>query len=320
MTEVSLIICTRNRCTALEHALAAAAQAAARIAPVVEIDIVVVDNGSTDDTARVIDRMVSRHPRLMVGVNEARPGLSAARNAGLEHATGRILAFTDDDCELNPDYFVQLLEQFRDDEGPVVRGGRVELGDPRDLPITIKLSDAVEEFSADLMPGGFIHGCNMAASRTVFDRVGRFDERLGAGTRFFSGEDTDLLLRARTAGIPVIYVPDMTVRHFHGRRAHGELAKLTRQYEFGNGALLAKHGRAHPILVKAFYWNFKDALLELVGKRTTIVGETGVGRLGIFWQNLTGALRFAVAGGSLTSRSSAEARTPSGVLRQEVGT
>jgi len=63
--------------------------------------------------------------------------------------------------------------------------------------------------------GGFILGCNMAMQRIVFDKLGPFDERFGAGAVFKSGEDTDYVLRAYFAGIPVEYVPDMVVYHFH---------------------------------------------------------------------------------------------------------
>ncbi|UYY57067.1 glycosyltransferase family 2 protein [Sphingomonas sp. S2-65] len=291
MVDVTLILCTRNRAAGLGGALNALAGAVRHAPPAASIELVIVDNGSTDGTAAVIERFQCQLSNVLA-IYEPRPGLSAARNAGLGVATGRLVAFTDDDCEVSPAYFAQMLEHFGADEEPAIRGGRVNLGDPLDLPITIKVAEHPAELTKDMMPAGFIHGCNMAMPRSIFATLGIFDERLGAGSRYKSGEDTDLFLRAAHAGIAIRYVPDMSVTHFHGRRTVPDLAKLTRQYEYGNGALLMKHLLRSPILAKSFYWNAKDVLLERLGRRSSIVAETGVSRFGILCENSKGAGRF----------------------------
>jgi len=59
-------------------------------------------------------------------------------NVALRAAQGEILAFTDDDCRLSKDYVNDLLRHDAGDAEPVLRGGRIELGDPTDLPLTIR--------------------------------------------------------------------------------------------------------------------------------------------------------------------------------------
>ena len=263
MVDVSVIICTRNRASAVIASLASVA-AAAEASAGRDIELVVVDNASTDDTHAVIEfwsNSVALPVRL---VREDRKGLAVARNSGVRESCGAILAFTDDDCRLAPDYFRALHGLFAPDAGMVVRGGRVDLGDPRDLPFTIKTDPAPSVYTGEQHPGGFIHGCNMAMTRATFDHVGPFDERFGAGAPCEAGEDTDYLYRAHLAGIAVEYTPSLIVAHFHGRRSRAEIMKLNGIYARGNGALYLKHAR-HWQLFRNFVWDLKGSARELVG-------------------------------------------------------
>ncbi|WP_149535864.1 glycosyltransferase family 2 protein [Siccirubricoccus phaeus] len=239
---LSLLLCTRNRAPALAASLAALGEALAA-EPGLTAEVVVVDNGSTDGTPAVIAGWAAAMPFPVLHRVEARPGLAAARNAAVRAARGRLLAFTDDDCHPAPGYFRDLRRHFAADRVPTIRGGRVELGDPEDLPVTIKLDPDPARLQRLTRPSGFIHGCNMAMHRQVLERLGPFDERFGAGTRLRAGEDTDLFIRAVRAGVPVHYVPDMAVRHYHGRRGRAALRRLVQGYTLANGALCAKHFR-----------------------------------------------------------------------------
>jgi glycosyltransferase involved in cell wall biosynthesis len=237
--DVTIIICTRNRAASLPRALRSVAAAAQTHHGAV--DLLIVDNASTDGTRAVIDEWAATAPLPVRVIEQPRRGLAAARNAGIDAATGRLLAFTDDDCALGASYIDDLLRRYRDDSAPVIRGGRVELGDPEDLPCTIKVSERAERMTAHSHPGLLILGCNMVIPRAVTRTIGYFDERFGAGARFRAAEETDYIYRAYRAGIAVEYVPDMVVRHFHGRRTHEEIRKLSVSYFLGNGALYAKH-------------------------------------------------------------------------------
>src|SRR5689334_18953754 len=104
MAQISIIVCTRNRAESLRVCLNSIEQAATT-KPAIDVELVVVDNASTDATAAVLrdwQRSTSMPCRVVLA---AQHGLSQARNCGLDHATGEIIAFTDDDCTLASDYF-----------------------------------------------------------------------------------------------------------------------------------------------------------------------------------------------------------------------
>src|ERR1700722_12505004 len=134
--KVSVIVSTRNR----EHAIipcldsiAAAIQHSSTAA-----EIIVVDNGSSDktvDAVRAWTNNNSVNARLML---QPRRGKARSNNLAITAARGEILAFTDDDCRMHLDYLDDLLRHDNADLELIVRGGRVELGDPSDLPLTIK--------------------------------------------------------------------------------------------------------------------------------------------------------------------------------------
>lgn len=239
--ELSLIVCTRNRADALSALLTRLE--ALSVPDGMTVELVVVDNGSTDRTADVLAAAADRLPMPVVVVSEGRPGLARARNRGLERATGRIIAFTDDDCLPAPGFLSAIRDRFRDGDGPLLVGGRVLLHDPAAARITIKVDTAFDEVTRAGQIHGFLHGCNMIAHRRVYDAVGGFDERFGAGTPLHSSEDTDFVYRAfgQVEGIRIVYDPAIVVYHDHGRTTRESVADLMGRYKIGRGALYAKH-------------------------------------------------------------------------------
>ncbi len=236
---VSLLVCTRNRADALGRLLRSITRADThRDAPTIEV--VIVDNGSTDATPARLRQWQAQQPFPVRLIDEPRPGLARARNAGLAAVRGSIVAMTDDDCDLHPDYFVALARCFTETPRPAIVGGRILPGDPADLPITVKLEDHPMIAPPDQFPGGFVMGANLAMTADVPRRVGPFDERFGAGARFGAAEDTDFLLRAQAAGITLHYDPRFVVDHHHGRRHLAEERALLAGYSIGDGALYAK--------------------------------------------------------------------------------
>jgi len=96
----------------------------------------VVGNGSTDQTSAVIQQWASGSPFPVRLLSEPKAGLARAQNLALRTAQGEIHAFTDDDCRLSQNYVNDLLRHDAADTELVLRGGRIELGDPTDLPLT----------------------------------------------------------------------------------------------------------------------------------------------------------------------------------------
>jgi GT2 family glycosyltransferase len=237
----------------------------------ISAEIVVVDNGSHDGTQDFLRSWAAEADCFTTIVEESDRGLARARNTGVAASRGKLLAFTDDDCRLSRTHLSDLVSHDGADTEPVLRGGRVELGNPLDLPCTVKRDterrriDRQRDPMRDVTVGWFILGCNMAMRRVVFEKLGPFDERFGAGAIFKSGEDTDYVLRAYFGGVPVEYVPDMVVYHFHGRRKVDQLASLLAGYDEGNGALYAKFIWRHPELIRPLYWDIRNGVREWFG-------------------------------------------------------
>ena len=289
MPQISIIVCTRNRAESLPLCLNSIEQAAVANRAV-EVELVIVDNGSTDATAALLQTwQKSTSVRCRVLSAEER-GLSHARNYGLQQATGNIIAFTDDDCTVTPDYLTQLERAYAADAGPTLRGGRVELGDPRDLPFTIKTDLAPQRFAGG-HPGGFIHGCNLTMSRSALELVGRFDTRLGAGQSIGAAEDSDFVYRAHRSGVMVLYDPSIVVFHHHGRRDFAEVRLLQEVYNLGNGALYAKHGLRDWKLLLRICRDIRGGLWEHWGGPLADK-EFGLSHRTILRGNLRGAMRF----------------------------
>jgi GT2 family glycosyltransferase len=223
-------------------------------------ELVVVNNGSTDRTASVLAEYQARVEFPVTVVTEGVPGLGNARNAGCAVARGEIIAFTDDDCYVAADYVESVRAAFKDPRVGIV-GGRVDLFDPSDYPMTIMRSDETEL----MPPGTFIfpgrlHGANMAFRRRAIEEIGGFDPDFGPGARFMAADDCDAQVRASCAGWWALYAPQVIVAHHHRRKA-ADMPRLWRAYGVGVGAFLAKlvllpdtRSVMTPILLRSWYW------------------------------------------------------------------
>lgn len=105
---MSIVICTRNRCSVLDRCLSTVAG----VEGLDRAEVLVVDNGSTDETAAVIERWMATVPQLRC-VYEPRPGLSHARNSGVHNATGDVLAFLDDDVLVDQGWLDGLVAAYQ---------------------------------------------------------------------------------------------------------------------------------------------------------------------------------------------------------------
>lgn len=285
LPEVSFVVCTRDRPQKLLDSVASMVAAIRRADAAAEI--IVVENGSTPKLSVSESGLLAAGEGLCRLIRLHQGSLSEARNVGILQSRGALIAFTDDDCLLDPAYLRDALRHRTEMAARGVEhfllGGRVRLGDPRDLPFTIKDVSEAQTFHTGAHPGGFIQGCNFILPRKTALKIGWFDLRFGAGARFRAGEDTDYLIRAHAAGVLVRYVPDMGVRHFHGRRTFAEVDRLNRNYAFANGAILAKHLRRHPWLARHLGWTIRSALLERIG------GPKFEPAVGLTWGSVTRA-------------------------------
>ena len=232
---VSIVIATRNRADSIPTTL----RCYERLVGDVPWELIVVDNGSTDATRQTLERFQAATAIDMRVLSEPGPGASRARNTGWRAARADVIVFTDDDCYPEPDYVVKVAERF--DAGNVdYLGGRILLHDPEDAPVTIQLRDTPDTIApGSFVRAGVIQGCNMAVRKPALERIGGFDEMLGAGTPFHC-EEIDLVSRASAAGFSGAYDPGPVVRHHHRRRTKEQVRQLIKGYDVGRGAYYAK--------------------------------------------------------------------------------
>lgn len=265
--DVSLIICTRNRGRKLHQCL----NAIEKIQTNHNFELVIIDNNSTDDTFAIIEShaRISKFP--MRWTKEIKRGVGAARNRGAELARSDILIYSDDDCYPSESFVDQYFSIFTQAPDLGFAGGRVELYDPTDLPITILTSDQERFFAAkERLYAGEIIGANMAIRRSAFNDVNGWDELFGAGTDF-PCEDLDMAARILSFGWSGKYDPKPVVYHHHERKTQADAKKLFASYDAGRGGfygkcLLDKNLRKIYLWrwIKGFRWQpFRITLNEL---------------------------------------------------------
>jgi GT2 family glycosyltransferase len=186
----------------------------------VDFEVIVVDNGSHDDTPRI----ARHHPLGPRVISESRPGSYAARNAGLAVAQGKAVAFTDGDCCPGPAWLVRGLRALQSAE---LAAGRVR---PRlsSAPTRWERFDAGHHVDqrkyVEVL--GFGATANLFVRREVFDGIGVFDGTLR------SGGDREFCNRATAAGFRLAYAGDAEVTH-RSRRTARETWRLHRRLGVG---------------------------------------------------------------------------------------
>jgi len=211
---LAIIVATRNRDRRLRHLLDSifTMRAFERIAP----EVIVADNGSTDQTARVVAEAATAHATLhRLALPE--PGKSRALNAAIRSTSAEVLAFVDDDVELDQDWLVAAEGYFARAQVAAAQG-TIRL--PPESAADPAIVAAVErwhtiprcDFGPATAETRSLIGANMFVTRRAFARVGLFDERLGPGAAGAS-EDTELAERLRAAGERIGYVPDAIAYH-----------------------------------------------------------------------------------------------------------
>jgi GT2 family glycosyltransferase len=222
-TDVSIVVPSCDREADLRRCLASLARQRTRHA----LEIIVVDNRPRAGTAR---RVALEFTGVRV-LDEARPGLSYARNAGIRAATGEIIVATDDDVVAPEGWIERLLEPFVRPEVACVTGNVLPLELETEAQYLFEeygglgKGFAYREFDRgwfdgfrSAVPTWVIGATANAAFRAAIFRdpaIGLLDEALGAGTPTGCSEDTDLFYRILQAGRTIVYTPHGFVWHRH---------------------------------------------------------------------------------------------------------
>lgn len=250
--KLSVLICTRNRARSLDATLHRFFEQ--QFSEDYDYEVIIIDNNSTDETKRVIERYVEKHPGIVSYHFEPQCGLTYARNTAIAAARGEIMVFTDDDILVDVNWLNEIHREFATDPGLCMLGGRVLLASEKLQTISLQTSDVRQTF---VYPdnGGFAMGANMAFRREVFDRVGLFDLRLGSGSFFLGADDTDMFYRALKAGYRLLYAPNVLVYHNHDRVSVEQACHLAYGYGKSCSAYLLKHAlKGDRYAMRMVYW------------------------------------------------------------------
>jgi GT2 family glycosyltransferase len=291
--EISIVICSDGR----RESLAALFDSFACLAlpETGAAEVILVDNSPAGALRPAFERLCQGVVLPSRYVAEPRAGKTFAQNRGLAVARGEVIAFTDDDCLAAEDWLLRLSHHFQRDPDLQVLGGRVELRDPADLSITVKSEPGRETLASPDQLFGFLHGCNMAVRRALFERIGPFDTRFGPGSFFGAGDDTELVYRAFVGGCRIAYEPDVLVFHDHGRRHWWQARALVNRYQTANGAFLMKHAAAGDEQAKALLRAVARRPFAIFARQPWAALEV-IRALHRSFQFLLGALRYRVLG------------------------
>jgi len=219
---ISVVIATHNRAALLGATLEALCRQQYESGD----EVIVVDNRSTDATPDVIERAARDFSVPFKHLHESEPGKSPALNAGIAAASGEVLALTDDDVVVAPDWIPAIRRIFEDPSIALV-GGRVDPRWERPAPRWLRV-ERQDGYSPLASPLALLHygeaqelgartavGANLAVRRDVLDAVGGFATHLGrrSGT-LLCGEDHEFCQRAASAGFRCEYRPEIRVRHW----------------------------------------------------------------------------------------------------------
>jgi glycosyltransferase involved in cell wall biosynthesis len=262
---ITIVLCTRDRPAGLGRTLEAL-----RAQQYPDFEVLVVDNASATDETRVVAESFEG-PMAVRYVREPRPGLSWARNRGLEEAHADVLAFLDDDETPDPHWLAELAWGFHAAPDVGCVAGMI-------LPAEIetKAQEWFEQYGGhskgrtvlrqlvfDASAGRSQHplyplppfgaGGNMAFTREALERIGGFDVALGAGTPAIGGEDTAAFSDVMLAGYKLVNRPAAFVWHRHYADYDGLRKQL---YGYGVGLssyyvrALWRHPRATLSLIR----------------------------------------------------------------------
>ena len=232
VASVSVVVCAFNAESTLEDCLESLTHV-----DYPDYEVIVVDDGSRDRTGEIAERFQSAHPHLIRVIRQDNAGLSVARNVGAEAGRGSVIAYTDADCAVHPQWLLRLMRTME-------AGNYVGVGGPNIPPAT----DSIVAACVAASPGGPSHvmlddrraehvpGCNMAFKRDVLLGIGGFDPQFRQ-----AGDDVDICLRVLKTGGEIGYSHGAMVWHY--RRTS---AKAYFKQQAGYGRSEAMVRRKHP--------------------------------------------------------------------------
>ena len=213
-------------------------------------ELIVIDNGSRDDSMRIVETYRDRIPNLTMLAATERRGPAHARNAGARVARGSYLAFCDADDEVADDWVARIAEAVEQHAFVASRMDAARLSDPRALAAKgnrRQQTGLIEYTYVPYLP--FAGTCGLAIRRDLHERVGGFDESM---TYL---EDCDYCWRVQLDGTPLVFAPDALVHIRHRGDARG-LYRQGRNWGEYNVVLLKRY-RQHGMPIPSWTVGFR---------------------------------------------------------------
>jgi glycosyltransferase involved in cell wall biosynthesis len=259
-------------------------------------ELVVVDQSKDNDTQEAL-KPFSADPRLRY-VKIATVGKGNALNAGLMETKGSVIAITDDDCTVPPDWLEKFASIFAAHPKVAVAFCGVDAAE----------HDPTAGFIPDFVPDGdrmlttmhdarHVHGlgAGIAVRRNMVEKIGRFDAMLGPGSRFPSCDDRDIAMRALLSHYHVYETSTIAVKHF-GFRNWQQGRQLAHRDFLAIGATYSKFfkcGRAGLMYIPAHEF-IKYALWPLIRDLLHLRQPRGIVRITAFAEGFIGGLQTPV--------------------------
>jgi glycosyltransferase involved in cell wall biosynthesis len=240
----SVLVCTRNRRDNVVPTIRSITECGHP-----SFEIIVLDQSDDDVTQHAVARAFGSDARVRL-LRLSRAGKPMALNEGLREAKGRYLLLTDDDCEVIPGWIAEMERAFADHPRIGCVYGSVEAA-PHDaaqgyIPArTITRLHYIERLDEFLvMPGweNYGMGANMAFRIDALRAIEGWDDCIGPGAKFGSGDDNDVAVRILSAGYGIGFCPSSRVIHY-GFRLWKSIRRDLGRRGFGLGAVVAKHVR-----------------------------------------------------------------------------
>lgn len=270
---VSVVCSTYGRAALLPRLLVALQR---QSLPADQFEVVIVDNGSGDDTATVLERFAQEVPFTLRILRHARNrGAAGGRNTGWRAAVAPIVAFTDDDCAPTPEWLAEGVRALERSDGSVFAVGRTR-PEPDEAHLLLR------PFSRSMVVDEprFFETCNIFYWRDDLELMGGFDETFGIG-----GEDTDLALRLVDAGRRPVWTPSAVVHH--GVRPSSFRANLRESRRWSNIPLVVKRhpARRGELVHRRWFWKrtHPPTLLAIAGVATAVVRRSPAPLILVSW-------------------------------------